>query len=84
MHNCINIHDVIKEIGHIDRLWVKMDWGSSSLRTLLDTGWIFTGALWLDVMRGIANGMGYLHSSNIFHGNLKPSNSGSLGDVRSM
>ena len=76
--NCINIHEILKETGHIDRLWIRMDWGSSSLRTLLNTGWRFTGALWLDVMRGIANGVSYLHANRIFHGDLKPSNSTSL------
>ena len=73
--NCITIYEVLKESGHIERLWIRMAWGHSSLRVLLEEGWRFTGPLWLDVMRGITNGISQLHAHRILHGDLKPSNS---------
>jgi serine/threonine protein kinase len=72
--NCLRIYEAHKESGHIERLWIRATWGQSSLRKLLDEGWRFTGAMWLDVMRGITSGLSELHAHQICHGDLKPSN----------
>jgi hypothetical protein len=59
----------------VERVWFKMDWGGSSLRLLLERGFRFTGPLWFEVMRGIANGLSQPQLHKMCHGYLKPSNS---------
>lgn len=76
--NIIEVFEILKESENIERIWIRMAWADSSLRQLLNEGWTFTGALWLDVMRGTATGLDQLFSDQIIHGNLRPSNSSFL------
>lgn len=75
--NFINVHDVWKEeTTSSEKLCIRMDIATTTLRVLIrDLKWTFNStAAWLDVMRGIANGLSNAHFHNIIHGDLKPSN----------
>jgi serine/threonine protein kinase len=73
--NFINMHDTWKETTITEKLYIRMDWAGQTIRDLLPLGWKFIGPHWLDVMRGIANGLSQAHQYSIVHGDLKPSNS---------
>jgi serine/threonine protein kinase len=75
--NFINMCDVWREMAITEKLYIRMDWAGQTMRDLLRLGWTFIGPHWLDVMRGIANGLSRAHQCNIVHGDLKPSNSSS-------
>ena len=74
--NVVNLYDVWKEqTTSSEKLCIAMDSLGSSLRLLLEQRWTYDGPPWMDIMRGIANGVSQAHQSCIVHGDLKPSNS---------
>lgn len=74
--NFIKVHDVWTEKGPLaEKICIRMDVALTTLRGLLRLGWKYNNAPpWLDIMRGIANGLSQAHQFSIVHGDLKPSN----------
>ena len=74
--NFIKVHDVWTEKGPLtEKICIRMDVALTTLRGLLRLGWKYNSAPpWLDIMRGIANGLSQAHQFSIVHGDLKPSN----------
>ena len=71
--NVISLYDSWKE--QPERLCIRRQWTGTSLQDCLRLGWRFSGQRWLELMSGIANGLGQAHRSTMLHGDLKPSNS---------
>jgi serine/threonine protein kinase len=79
--NFVNVHDAWNEPGDVGTFCMRMDCAGTTLRICLNLGWRFIGAFWLDIMLGIANGLGQAHHNQIIHGDLKPSNSSSASSI---
>ena len=73
--NFVNIHDVWME-GY--RLCILKERGATSLGAWRDLQWPVTEEVWFDIMCGITNGLAQVHSHNLVHGNLNPTNSSDI------